>query len=140
MRRTALVVASFASLLVLAGCGSKGVVEPLPVTVIGSLPTQTSTTAAPANGKEIFASSGCGACHTYAPAGSTAKIGPDLDKLAQYAKQAKQPLAAFVQSSIVDPNAYIQPGFPAGVMPQTYKTQLSAAQLSALVKFLTSPG
>jgi cytochrome c551/c552 len=116
--------------LVGAGCGSEGTTRALPNTVVGTVNTSVS-------GKQVFSSQGCTACHTYKPAGSTGTIGPNLDKLPQYAKQAKQPLAAFVQQSIVDPNAYIQKGYPPGVMPQTYKT-LPADQLKALVDFLTT--
>ena len=143
--------------LVLAGCGSQGTVSPRPEAVKGSVPKQTSTqattqatTTAPAgggtttsggggggggSGKALFASSGCVSCHTYKPAGSNASIGPDLDKLSQYAKQAKQPLPQFVRTSIVDPNAYVQPGFPRGVMP-SFAT-LPKSQVDALVTFLT---
>src|SRR5438067_12689930 len=141
--------------LVLAGCGSQGTVAPRPETTIGSVPKQTSTqatTTAPsapagggtttsggsgggANGKALFASNGCVSCHTYKPAGSNAKVGPDLDKLATYAKQAKKPLAAFTQESIVSPDAYVQPGYPPHVMPSF--ASLSKAQVDALVKFLT---
>jgi cytochrome c551/c552 len=85
-------------------------------------------------GKAVFANNGCGSCHTYAPAGATAKVGPDLDKLPAYAKQAGKPLEAFVKESIVDPNAYVQPGFPKGVMPPF---DLPADQLDALVSYLT---
>jgi hypothetical protein len=42
-----------------------------------------------------------------------------------------------VHESIVDPNAYIQPGYPKGVMP-SFK-QLSATDLNDLVQFLTKP-
>ena len=43
----------------------------------------------PAAGKKLFlGSAGCSGCHTYAPAGSTAKVGPDLDNLAADAKKA----------------------------------------------------
>jgi len=87
-------------------------------------------------GKAVFTNNGCGACHTFAPAGTTAKIGPDLDKLAAYAQQAHQPLDAFVRTSIVSPNAYIQPGYPKNVMPQTFGTSLSKQQLDALVTYL----
>jgi cytochrome c oxidase subunit 2 len=87
-------------------------------------------------GKAVFTNNGCGACHTFAAAGTTAKIGPDLDKLASYAQQAHQPLEAFVRTSIVNPNAYIQPGYPKGVMPQTFGTSLSKQQLDALVTYL----
>ena len=68
------------------------------------------------------------------PAGATGKVGPDLDKLPAYAKQAGKPLEAFVKESIVDPNAYVQPGFPKGVMPPF---NLPADQLDALVSYLT---
>ena len=87
-------------------------------------------------GAAVFKNSGCGACHTFTPAGSTAKVGPDLDKLAAYAKQAKQTLDPFVRDSIVSPNAYIQPGYPKNVMPQTFGQALSKQQLDALVRYL----
>jgi cytochrome c oxidase subunit II len=128
MRRLALVPL----VLALAGCGYEGVAHPLPQKVVGTVKL-----AAP--GKAIFTAQGCNSCHTYAPAAAKGTVGPDLDKLAQYAKQAKQPLDAFTKQSIVDPNAYVQPGYPKGVMPQTYKTSLSAEQLSQLVDFLTKP-
>src|SRR5919198_5914310 len=88
-----------------------------------------------ASGKALFASNGCISCHTYKPAGSKATVGPDLDKLATYAKTAKQPLPAFVRESIVKPNAYVQPGFQPNVMP-TFAS-LSKSQVDALVSFLT---
>jgi cytochrome c oxidase subunit 2 len=87
-------------------------------------------------GKTVFANNGCAACHTYTPAGSKGTIGPDLDKLSAYAQQAGKPLPDFVRESIVNPNAYIQPGYPKNVMPQTFAS-LPKAQLDALVGFLT---
>jgi cytochrome c551/c552 len=144
------------AVLALAGCGGERTVSPKPQTVVGSVPTQsapatTSTTPSgggnggqtttssgsggAANGKALFASNGCVSCHTYKPAGSKATVGPDLDKLATYAKQAKQPLAAFVNESIVSPNAYVQKGYPPNVMPSF--ASLSKPQVDALVKFLT---
>jgi mono/diheme cytochrome c family protein len=35
----------------------------------------------PAAGKAVFASAGCGACHTLKAAGATGKVGPNLDQL-----------------------------------------------------------
>jgi cytochrome c oxidase subunit 2 len=87
-------------------------------------------------GGAVFKNNGCGACHTLTAAGSSANVGPDLDKLPQYARQAGQQLQSFVRQSIVDPNAYVQPGFPKGVMPQTFGTSLSKQQLGALVQYL----
>jgi cytochrome c oxidase subunit II len=84
-------------------------------------------------GKAVFESNGCGSCHTLKAAGATGKVGPDLDKLPAYAKQAGKPLEDFVRESIVDPNAYVQPGYPKGVMPPF---ALPKDQLDALVTFL----
>ena len=137
MRRGALttVTAAAAALtvLLLAGCGKEGVVKPLPGTVVG-------TVQAAAPGKAIFIAQGCGSCHTYKPAGPDAQgtIGPDLDKLADFAKSAKQPEPQFVHDSIVDPEKYTEKGFPKGVMPKSYK-DLPASDLTALVDFLTKP-
>jgi cytochrome c oxidase subunit II len=85
-------------------------------------------------GLSVFTANGCASCHTLKAAGAAGKIGPDLDKLPAYAKQAGKPLEAFVKESIVDPNAYVQPGFPKSVMP-SFAT-LPNEQLDALVKFL----
>lgn len=133
MRRGALIVGCALALLALAGCGSEGTVTPTPQTVVGTVQQ-----AAP--GKAIFISQGCGSCHTYGPAGPDANgsIGPDLDKLPAYAKQAKQPLVPFTHESIVAPEDYIQPGYPKGVMPKSYAA-LPAKDLNALVDFLTKP-
>ena len=46
--------------------------------------------------------------------------------------------AAFIQQSIVDPNAEIADGFQPNIMPQTYGSQLSDKQLADLVAFLQS--
>ena len=87
-------------------------------------------------GKTIFVSNGCNGCHTFKPAGANGKVGPDLDKLSESAKTAGQPLDEFIRQSIVDPNAYIAPGYPRGVMPETFAS-LPKDQLDALVKYLS---
>ena len=43
--------------------------------------TSTSAQGDPAAGKTVFASSGCGGCHTLKAAGSTGTVGPNLDQL-----------------------------------------------------------
>jgi cytochrome c551/c552 len=138
--RVAVAVLAGASVLLVAGCGSQGVVLPTANGVSGTPPKQPTTPKLakgdPAAGKKLFASEGCTGCHTYAPAGSQGTIGPDLDKLAQYAKQANQgSLQHFVQTSITTPGNYIQPGYQ-NVMPTTYGN-LPAKQISDLVAFLT---
>jgi cytochrome c oxidase subunit 2 len=87
-------------------------------------------------GLAVFQQNGCGGCHTFKPANATGKVGPDLDNLATYAKQANRgSLAAFTKESIVDPAAYIQPGY-SDAMPHIFGQQIPAAQLGQLVQYL----
>jgi mono/diheme cytochrome c family protein len=133
VRRLA-VIAVFAALV--AGCGGESTVSPTAETVVGKPPPapQPQAQGDAAAGKQVFASSGCGGCHTFKPAGTNGTTGPDLDKLPEFAQQAKQPLDEFVHESIVNPNAYVQQGFPSGVMPPWSGND---KQLADLVAFLT---
>ena len=114
---------------------------PATTTAAAATTTAATTTAAAApsaNAKAIFISAGCGACHTLKAAGTSAKVGPDLDTApAKDAKATGTPLAAFIKKSIVDPNAFVPAGFPKGVMPTTFGSTLSAAKIDALVTFIS---
>ena len=91
-----------------------------------------------AAGKALFAAQGCGSCHTFKPAGSNGKVGPDLDKLAADAAKANRgSVQQYATESIKDPNAYVVPGFPKGVMPTTFGS-LGDKKIADLVAFLTS--
>jgi len=127
--------------------------EPPEATAESTTPTATSPATPPpstppppagnaAAGKAVFLApaSQCAGCHTFKPAGTTAKVGPDLDNLASDAQKANSgSLDQYVHESIVDPNAYIVPGFQPGVMPQTFKQQFKPQQIADLVAFLTKP-
>ena len=141
MRNAALIVVVGA---LLAGCGGEETTAPLPETVEGgTTPTQTETgtTTEPAAqgdpeaGKQVYTANGCGSCHTFKPAGSSGTTGPDLDKLAEFAQKAGKDLEEFTRESIENPNAYVEEGFPEGVMPAY--DQLDEKQLNDLVAFLT---
>jgi mono/diheme cytochrome c family protein len=92
-----------------------------------------------AAGKALFSAQGCVACHTFKPAGSTAKVGPDLDNLAADAAKANRgSVEEYAAESIKNPTAYTVPGYPSGVMPSF--SSLSDKQVGDLVAFLTSGG
>ncbi|MFL5909875.1 MAG: c-type cytochrome [Gaiellaceae bacterium] len=111
----------------------------VPTTTAAAAPTTTVAAAAAANGKAIFVSAGCGACHTFKPAGTSAKVGPDLDTApAADAKTANMSLTDFVRESIVNPDAFVAHGFPKGVMPVTFGQTLSKSKIDALVSFIVS--
>ena len=128
---------------VAAVAGRTGVSISAPPPSAGTTTSGTTSTAPPsgggnlAAGKSAFSSNGCGACHTLTAAGTTGKIGPDLDKLKSYASSAGKPLDAFIHESIVDPNAYIEKGYPKGVMPENFDS-LPKSTLDALVAFLAA--
>ncbi len=75
-------------------------------------------TAAPPAGKDVFASAGCGRCHTLAAAGASGQVGPNLDEL----KPDAATVAAVVTSG-------------SGVMP-SFKGQLSTAEIKAVAGFV----
>jgi cytochrome c oxidase subunit II len=90
-----------------------------------------------APGLAVFQQNGCGGCHTFKPAASSGKVGPDLDDLkAAAAKANRGPLDKFIEESIVDPGAYIAPGYT-DAMPHIFKQQIPPPQLTQLVQYLS---
>jgi mono/diheme cytochrome c family protein len=96
MRRVALAVVALVFVLGVAACGGEEEASPEPedttgeVTTTDTETTETDTTETEtdggatggdaAAGKEVFlGSAGCGSCHTFADAGTTGTIGPNLD-------------------------------------------------------------
>jgi cytochrome c oxidase subunit 2 len=86
---------------------------------------------------QLFKTTGtCGACHTFTPAGTNGKVGPNLDHLKEAAATAGMPLEDYVRQSIEDPDAYVTPGFAKGVMSGSCCKQLSSSQVDELVHYL----
>jgi len=81
-------------------------------------------------GAQVFANNGCGGCHTLAAAKSGGTTGPNLDEVLPGQS------AAMIEESIVDPNAKIAKGYPAGVMPQNFKTLIKPSEIKQLVQYL----
>jgi len=83
-RYFALLVAVLA-LAVVAGCGGGENEEAAPETVEGTVPTDGGGGGGggegdAAAGKEVYASAGCGSCHTFTDAGTSGTVGPNLDE------------------------------------------------------------
>jgi mono/diheme cytochrome c family protein len=111
--------------LLAAGCGSGQAVKPLPDTVVGTVPTQATAAIAaiykhgdPVAGKQVFASAGCGGCHTLKDAGTSGTVGPNLD-------QAQPPLSKVVTQVING----------GGAMPP-FKGTLSAKQIADVAAYV----
>ena len=80
-------------------------------------------------GAAVFAEQGCGSCHTFAPAGSTATIGPNLgNSLGGRSRD-------YIRESIVAPNAKVGGGGES-IMPEGFAKRMTKAELDALVTFI----
>jgi cytochrome c oxidase subunit II len=87
-------------------------------------------------GLAVFQQNGCGGCHTFKPATATGTTGPDLDNLKQEGTRANRgSLTQFVQESIVQPGAYIEPNY-SDQMPHTFASQIPPGKLKQLVQYL----
>ena len=103
-----------------------------PVTGAGAAPAGGSLASGSTDPTAIINAAGCLGCHKLNGTGGT--IGPDLTHVG--ARRG----AASIRTKILDPATSIARGYEqlAGVMPKTFGTMLSAAQLEALVRFLAA--
>ena len=93
-------------------------------------------------GKELFAQpiigtqAGCSTCHSL-EAGVTV-VGPSMAGIATRAGTTIAGTSAedYIRQSILEPDAHLVEGFPAGTMPQVWGDELSDEQLSNLVAYL----
>jgi cytochrome c551/c552 len=109
--------------------------EPQPPETTGDTTTGATTTAPEGGGnaqagEQVFASQGCGSCHTFEAAGASGTAGPNLDESLQGDG------AEHVRESIVDPAAEVEQGY-SPIMPTNYEQELSPEELDNLVAFLT---
>jgi mono/diheme cytochrome c family protein len=80
-------------------------------------------------GLKVWTAQGCGSCHTFAPAGAKATIGPNLaNSLGGRGRD-------YIRKSIVDPNAKVYGG-GTSIMPEGFAQKMSKAELDALVEFI----
>jgi len=84
MRRPklALLLVAGALALVAAGCGGDDESDTAEPPAATTTENDGSDTGDAANGEQVYASAGCGGCHTFEAAGSTGSVGPNLDDAA----------------------------------------------------------
>ena len=78
--------------------------------------------------EQTMAKYACVACHSLA--GQTVLVGPPL------AGVGARMGAEEIRRSILEPDATVHEGFPAGVMPKDFGDRMSAAELERIVRFL----
>jgi mono/diheme cytochrome c family protein len=107
-----------ALLVVLTACGGGG--------------GETSDSAATA-GEELFAQTvigsqaGCATCHSLEP--GVVIVGPSMDGIGNRGED-------YLKESILDPDAKLADGFPAGTMPQVWEDELTSEQIDQLVAYM----
>jgi cytochrome c oxidase subunit II len=90
-----------------------------------------------AQGKQIFVQSGCGGCHAMGDANAAGQVGPSLDDIGTRAATAVpgQSAEEYIRIAIVQPAEHVVSGYQP-IMPGTYATTLSEAELNALTQYL----
>ena len=90
-------------------------------------------------GRGIFETYGCNTCHQLTDAEALAMgAGPSLNNVVADALQygGSDDPRDYIHQSIINPNAFIVPGFPAGVMPQNFIDRIPEEELTILVEYL----
>lgn len=128
----------FVALLVLAltGCGDNATSGPETTAAQRDLPI----------GGELFeqrvigANPGCVTCHSFDE--GVVLVGPSLFDLAVRAPGQVEGLSAedYLRQSIVDPDAFIVPGFSKGQMVGGFDESLTPEQVDSLISFLLGIG
>ena len=123
----------------LAGCShSEGTVGATAETVIGTLPQQkTLPKGTAAAGKAVFASSGCGGCHTYQPAGSNASDRARPRQARPVREAGERGRRDGVHPRLDrEPERVHRSRASSDLMPKDYGSKLSDKQLADLIAFL----
>jgi mono/diheme cytochrome c family protein len=90
VKRLILIVLALTLAVALPACGGGEDESATPETVEGTVTEDTGDGGGEGdaeNGASVFASAGCGGCHTLSDAGSSGSIGPNLDDLAPSQEQ-----------------------------------------------------
>jgi cytochrome c len=79
---------------------------------------------------------GCEVCHSVVP--GEKRVGPSLAGIANTAATRVPGMTAedYIRQSILDPNAYVVPGFPPNQMLNVYSERLTPEEVDALVAYL----
>jgi hypothetical protein len=94
---------------------------------------------------EIFTKAGCAVCHTVPGIpGADGRVGPPLilsvtgpARLADPAYRGHaRTVHEYVIESVIEPGAFVVPGYPAVTMPTWYGTKLSALALEKIALYL----
>lgn len=103
----------------------------LPEEILALMPTADAT-----QGEALTVSNACIACHSLQK--DVRVVGPSWYNVGGTAGERVpgQSAGLYLYTSIVEPNAYINEGYVAGLMPQTYSAVLSSEQIADMIAYM----
>jgi mono/diheme cytochrome c family protein len=114
--------------------------ELTPEEIYAGLPQEVAdaiASADPARGEQLTQVNACVGCHSVDPT-VTGLAGPNWSNVGNNAANRVPSMAPahYLYESIANPNAYVVPGFPSGVMPQNYAETFSAQDFADIIAYL----
>jgi nitric oxide reductase subunit C len=84
----------------------------------------------------IGSQAGCITCHSLEP--GQVIVGPSMDGIGSRAGTTVAGMSAedYLEESILDPDAYLVEGYPAGTMPQVWQDELTSEQVDQLIAYM----
>ncbi len=82
----------------------------------------------------------CSACHKIEGTAAAGVLGPELSKIGSIAETrvAGQSAADYIKESIVNPSAFLSPGFADNLMTKTFGQTLTADEINDMVTYLST--
>jgi hypothetical protein len=145
-----IVIALLLGTLLALSSTNSSLVTPVPVSsVVALAPDMVPLVTGDEPITEIFTRAGCAVCHTVPGIqGADGRVGPPLilgitgpTRLTDpaYRGHAKT-VHDYVIESVIEPGAFVVPGYPAGTMPIWYGAKLSALALEKIASYLERQG
>jgi mono/diheme cytochrome c family protein len=92
-----------------------------------------------ARGRQVYGEAGCATCHDPGLLNLGRPVGPPLQHIGSVAgsRQAGVPAGEYIRQSVVDPGAFVVPGYPDS-MPRGLADRIPGPDLDALIAYLES--
>lgn len=88
----------------------------------------------------VLGKGACAGCHKIEGTSAAGALGPELSKVGSVAETRipGKSVADYITESIVNPSAFLSPGFADNLMPKTYAQTLTADEINDVVTYLST--
>lgn len=124
------------------GAAAVGTTAALSATLPSS--AEAAAPAGPRPPQELYVAMACSGCHKLdqnQTPDNQGQPGPNQGNLHETAatRVPGEDAETYVYNSIVNPSAFVVPGYPDGIMPKDFKTKMSEEEIRSLVKWILDP-